>query len=147
MHSSILTDGELVSELGKISQFYEQDFPFKVNVANAYNFKTIISPQCIIHNKEIIYTLILPLFNPKIYNLYYLLPVPNKYFQIIIPKSNYILNSYSDSKLLMQVCDKISDKYYCRKNSISYMDPSCEKSVLWKIYGSTMEKFKDNITK
>lgn len=130
VHPSIITNNELINELNKISPFYKNKLPFEISHKYISAYKKIMKPTCTVKNSEIIYTLSIPIFDPNNYELIYLLPIPNKNFELTIPNSKYVLVSDAEILPMIDKCDSLNNQYLCSQQSKAYHNTSCEKTIL-----------------
>ncbi|KAL1463854.1 hypothetical protein WDU94_015554 [Cyamophila willieti] len=134
LHPSIITPGELFTELQKISHHYNQELPLELNYKNIFQFEKLIEVDCHIEDTKIVYLLHLPINFQIEFELYYLLPLPtfieSNYFTVI-PTSRYILKSNNIIKPLTGRCNP-NKPHQCSSHLLSNSNVKCETQILNK---------------
>jgi len=137
VHPSIITSHELFSELQRISPYYQNQLPFQISLEQIYNYESIIKSKCFVKNNQIIYVLLMPLFDTKLY-----IPIPTKSFFSIIPSTKFALKSETELLPLTDMCAHINNAYHCDKKHLSLVNVTCEKNVLFNNNFSSCRKIK-----
>lgn len=130
IHTTTISHEELMKELNKLNHIYHEKIPFKVNHNTVQTYINLIKPTCHIVNEEAIYILNLPLFDPRPFQLFYLLPTPNIHYQMILPSVRYILKFNSELKPLLSLCEVTNDIYLCPKTPNTLLNVTCEAEIL-----------------
>jgi len=130
LHSDIIMENDLMKELVKINKIHEGKLPFEINHKTIQSFTLLIKPTCHIENYEIVFVLTLPLFSSKSFQLFYLLPVPNKHFQIILSPIKYVLKNQSEIIPLSSSCELTQKVYLCPQATRTLLDISCETNII-----------------
>ena len=130
VHPSIINNNDLLNELSKISAIYPQRLPLEVNNNNIQNFIKIIKPTCTINKNKIMYFLTIPLFDTKLFELFYLVPIPTRNFQTIIPTKRFVLKHLTELVPVVDTCAQTDSIYLCPKIISSPVNTTCEEGLL-----------------
>lgn len=135
---SILEPGHLLGELKEIENYLNSTehikLPFKITLENVHTYEEISQVTAYTQHVTIVFVIKIPLTNPKIFTYYENYPLPIPYynqFQILIPKSKYLLvndHSHIESN---SPCTKINNnQYLCELRETMNTEDTCETELL-----------------
>lgn len=132
-HPSILNTEDLFRELEKISTHYGRQLPMELKMENIPDFQRLLSVDCRIEDKKIIYLLSMPINFDIDFDLFYLLPIPSKVeegYVTILPNNKYFLRSKNLVKSLGKPCTLYTSAFQCPNNALSTIAEECEANLL-----------------
>lgn len=131
-HPSILSTDDLYRELEKISEHYGRQLPLELKIENIPAFQRLLSINCKIEKKKIIYLISIPINFETDFELFYLFPIPSKTthgYVTILPNNKYFLKSNQIVKSLDSSC--IQDTVFqCPSTSLNNYADECEIKLL-----------------
>lgn len=131
-HPSILSISDLYKELEKVSEHYGRQLPLELKLENMPNFQRLLSVDCKIESKRIIYFISIPINFDIDFELCYLLPIPSKTqegYVTILPNNKYFLKSNNLVKSLDNPCIRGS-VYQCPTQALNNNADECEIKLL-----------------
>lgn len=127
-HPSILKHKELVSILTLINE----KFQIPLDPKNISDLQKLMTVNCKVEDKKIVYFLSFPINYDTIFDLYFLLSIPSlndNGFSTIIPHSKYFLKSHSSVKPLNNACI-LSNPFQCFQKDLDNNLNNCESEIL-----------------
>lgn len=76
------------------------------------------------------YFLTIPLFDSKPFELFYLLPIPTRNFQTIIPVKRFVIKHKTELVPVIDTCEQADGIYLCPKVISSPINTTCEEGLL-----------------
>lgn len=138
LHPSIITHQELKIELSNIkSNLKNSKLPFELDQEDLVNnYYSIINIKGYIRKEQIVFILEIPLVELKMYDYYKLYSLPvfqNTFYQIVIPKSPFLMINNEQYGLINEQCKEVYPTNYLCNNevieSISNNNP-CEVNLI-----------------
>lgn len=120
-HNSIIDSNELLTEIKIISKHLATNnkLPFEPELENLLQFEKIIQIKSYSKGNQITFIIEIPIVENKRYNYYHLYPLPilkNNSFQIIIPRTKYLILNEQNHIFFNTKCQEvIPEEYICHE--------------------------------
>lgn len=123
VHHSIIGVDALAKMIDKLKDIYNEDRVLNLELREYYD---LIKPGSYYAQKRIVIILRVPIVSPDTYQLYKLIPLPNKNLQAIIPPHSFIATNELYSMYIEAECPKVSQTYLCEEdNNHLQRNPDC----------------------
>lgn len=147
LHPSIISTLALKVELKNIKEkFYPQ---IKLDEEDILDVESQLRVSCSIAKDQIRYFISIPIFNPQLFELYNLIPIPrvvNSNFITIAPSKRFFLKDKNkEIKALNSNCQKAL-KFYCSHQLIDTHNYKCEEEILFNSTSSSCKYTKVEFT-
>lgn len=128
VHPDILTPQNLEIIISELKTHHKENEILNLKIDSWYS---IIQTSCYFYKDKIIFSIEIPIANPKLFQYFHLFPLPTNDNNIIIPPNPFLALETNTLQYMDHLCPKIEDQYICNQENFKYgIQDDCIASII-----------------